>query len=121
MRQTPPGRTGRGLIARAVSSHHRRATQPDRHNRNASIVKQKREIETHDGAIRLGSIRENGTDMKIYVGEPNKFANGRPTIVPQGHVLGGGSSVNGMVYIRGHSNDYDQWSQLRLQPLVSHP
>lgn len=57
-------------------------------------------------------VREKGIDMKVYVGEPNAFAKGRPTIVPQGHVLGGGSSVNGMVYIRGQSNDYDQWAQL---------
>lgn len=57
-------------------------------------------------------VRQKGIDMKVYVGEPNAFANGRPTIVPQGHVLGGGSSVNGMIYIRGQSHDYDQWSQM---------
>lgn len=57
-------------------------------------------------------VREKAIDMKIYVGEPNQFAKGRPTIVPQGHVLGGGSSVNGMVYIRGQADDYNHWSQL---------
>jgi choline dehydrogenase len=38
--------------------------------------------------------------------------NNRPSIVMQGHVIGGGSSVNAMLYIRGHANDYNQWAQL---------
>jgi len=57
-------------------------------------------------------IREKGVDVKVYVGEPSKFTNGRTVIVPQGHVLGGGSSINGMVYVRGHPTDYNQWSQM---------
>jgi choline dehydrogenase len=32
--------------------------------------------------------------------------------VPQGRVLGGSSSVNGMLYVRGHPNDYDRWSMI---------
>jgi choline dehydrogenase len=35
---------------------------------------------------------------------------GRATIVPQGRVLGGGSSVNAMVYMRGQPADYDNWA-----------
>ena len=46
-------------------------------------------------------VLEKGRDALLYASEPEKGLNGRPSIVPQGHVLGGGSSVNAMVYIRG--------------------
>ena len=45
----------------------------------------------------------------LYETEPQKSANGRKMVVPQGRTLGGGSSVNGMVYIRGNAADYDGW------------
>ncbi len=57
-------------------------------------------------------VLEKGRDAVVYVGEPEKGLNGRPSIVPQGHVLGGGSSVNAMIYIRGQSQDYDTWAQM---------
>jgi choline dehydrogenase len=38
--------------------------------------------------------------------------NGKPNVVPQGHVIGGGSSVNAMIYIRGQRQDYDTWAQM---------
>ncbi len=48
----------------------------------------------------------------IYQTEPEPHLNNTPGMLPQGKVLGGGSSVNGMVYIRGQREDYDHWRQL---------
>lgn len=56
-----------------------------------------------------------GIDVHPYASEPEKGLNGRPAMVPQGNVLGGGSSINAMIYIRGHRNDYDTWSQMGCQ------
>ena len=38
--------------------------------------------------------------------------NGRSLLYPRGRVLGGCSSINGMIYMRGQARDYDQWRQL---------
>ena len=43
--------------------------------------------------------------------EPDAGLNGRSLNYPRGRVLGGCSSINGMIYMRGQSNDYDQWRQ----------
>lgn len=47
-----------------------------------------------------------------YVSEPSAGLAGRSLPVPRGRVLGGCSSVNGMIYMRGHSRDYDEWRQM---------
>jgi choline dehydrogenase-like flavoprotein len=47
-----------------------------------------------------------------YQTEPQPELDGRPRILPQGRVLGGGSSVNAMVYIRGQAQDFDDWSEM---------
>jgi choline dehydrogenase len=46
-----------------------------------------------------------------YETEPEPGMNGRVMYCPRGRVLGGSSSINGMVYIRGHARDYDRWAQ----------
>lgn len=43
--------------------------------------------------------------------DPN-IRGGEPMFVPRGKTLGGSSSINGMVYTRGHSSDYDGWGAL---------
>ncbi|MFD1612702.1 GMC family oxidoreductase [Sphingomonas tabacisoli] len=47
-----------------------------------------------------------------YWTEPQRHLNGRRLYWPRGRALGGSSSINGMVYIRGHASDYDHWAQL---------
>ena len=46
--------------------------------------------------------------------EPQENLAGRRIPWPRGKTLGGSSSINGMVYIRGHARDYDQWRQFGL-------
>jgi choline dehydrogenase len=57
-------------------------------------------------------VLEKGEAVHPYMSAPEKGLNGRPSIVPQGNVIGGGSSLNAMIYIRGHANDYDTWAQM---------
>ncbi len=54
------------------------------------------------------------TDPKVnwmFDSEPEKELNGRTLYQPRGKVLGGTSSINGMVYMRGTPTDYDGWRQ----------
>ncbi len=44
--------------------------------------------------------------------EPEPYLGGRRLATPRGKVLGGSSSINGMVYVRGHARDFDTWEQM---------
>ncbi len=48
----------------------------------------------------------------LYSTEPDAGLNGRSLRYPRGKTLGGCSSINGMIYMRGQSRDYDHWAQL---------
>ena len=48
----------------------------------------------------------------LFSTDPDPGLNGRSLRYPRGKVLGGCSSINGMIYMRGQSRDYDQWAQL---------
>ena len=44
--------------------------------------------------------------------EPEPHLNGRRLATPRGKVVGGSSSINGMVYVRGHAHDFDTWEAM---------
>ena len=46
-----------------------------------------------------------------FVSEPESFMDDRRLDCPRGRVLGGSSSINGMVYVRGHACDFDEWEE----------
>jgi choline dehydrogenase len=48
----------------------------------------------------------------LYETEPAAGLNGRSLRYPRGRVLGGCSSINGMIYMRGQARDYDAWAEL---------
>jgi choline dehydrogenase len=48
----------------------------------------------------------------LYNTEPDVNLNGRTLRYPRGKILGGCSSINGMIYMRGQSRDYEHWAQL---------
>ena len=45
-----------------------------------------------------------------FLSEPEPRLNNRRLVVPRGKVVGGSSSINGMVYVRGHARDFDHWA-----------
>ena len=52
----------------------------------------------------------------LYQTEPDAGLNGRTLRYPRGKTLGGCSSINGMIYMRGQARDYDQWATLTGEP-----
>ncbi len=60
--------------------------------------------------VPLGYLQLAGTEIDWgYSSAPEPNCNGRRITLPRGKVLGGSSSVNAMVYIRGNHRDYDEW------------
>src|SRR3954462_3277814 len=47
-----------------------------------------------------------------FTAEPDPGVNNRAILYPRGRVLGGSSSINGMIYVRGQPEDFDHWGQL---------
>ena len=84
---------------------------------------------SEDQATRVLLLEAGGSDRSIFIQmptalsipmnmprynwgfetEPEPFMNGRRLDCPRGKVLGGSSSINGMVYVRGHARDFDEW------------
>jgi choline dehydrogenase len=66
-------------------------------------------------ADNIPSVHVPGAFLRVmgtYETEPESGALGRRMFIPQGRTLGGGSSVNAMIYIRGQREDYDRWAEL---------
>jgi choline dehydrogenase len=59
-------------------------------------------------------IKDKGDFNWGFWTEPEPHLNDRKLWWPRGRGWGGSSSINGMVYIRGHARDYDQWRQMGL-------
>ncbi len=54
------------------------------------------------------TMHNPGTDW-CYMTEPDEGINNRRLQWPRGKVLGGSSSLNGLLYVRGQAEDYDRW------------
>lgn len=87
---------------------------------------------TEDADVTVGLIEAGGSDLSVFVHmpsalsipmntrrfnwgyetEPEPGLDGRVMNCPRGRGLGGSSSVNGMVYIRGHAMDFDHWVEM---------
>ena len=86
---------------------------------------------TEDPKVHVTLIEAGGTDRRLiiqmpsafylpiankklnwgYISEPEPNMNDRRLACPRGRVLGGSSSINGMVYVRGHRADFDHWHE----------
>ena len=59
-------------------------------------------------------IASKGVSNWGFETTPQEFLNNRRLYQPRGRGWGGSSAINGMIYIRGHARDYDQWRQMGL-------
>ncbi|MSP01299.1 MAG: choline dehydrogenase [Acetobacteraceae bacterium] len=62
--------------------------------------------------VGFAKLIENPAANWLYSSEPDESTGQRRIPIPRGKLLGGSSSINGMVFVRGQSQDYDQWAQL---------
>jgi choline dehydrogenase len=87
---------------------------------------------TDDPKVRVALIEAGGRDWSPYIhvpagfmklldhptltwgyhAEPDPGTAGRAILYPRGKVLGGSSSINGLIYVRGQPEDFDHWAQL---------
>lgn len=86
---------------------------------------------SEDGKSRVLLLETGGSDRSLFIqmptalsipmnttkyawqyhSEPEPYLNNRKMHCPRGKVLGGSSSINGMVYVRGHARDFDEWEE----------
>jgi 4-pyridoxate dehydrogenase len=61
--------------------------------------------------VGIGRLWKDRLHEWRYNTEPQEHLNARALELPRGKVLGGSSSINAMVYLRGHRNDYERWAR----------
>ncbi|WP_171207954.1 MULTISPECIES: GMC family oxidoreductase [unclassified Ruegeria] len=57
-------------------------------------------------------LKNDSKFFKNHMSVPQPHLNGRQSKIPQGNVLGGGSTVNGQAYVRGRPSDYIEWNEI---------
>jgi choline dehydrogenase len=62
--------------------------------------------------VGFARLIENPAANWLFSSEPEESTGGRRIPVPRGKLLGGSSSINGMVFVRGQAQDFDTWAQL---------
>lgn len=62
--------------------------------------------------VGIAKLIDNPAVNWCYKSEPDEGSGQRQIDVPRGKMLGGSSSINGMVFVRGQAQDYDHWAQL---------
>ena len=62
--------------------------------------------------IGISKLVDNPAVNWCYASEPDEGSGQREIPVPRGKMLGGSSSINGMIFVRGQAQDYDHWAQL---------
>jgi len=62
--------------------------------------------------VGFAKLIDNPAANWLYSSEPDEGTGNRRIPIPRGKLLGGSSSINGMVFVRGQSQDYDTWAQL---------
>ena len=62
----------------------------------------------------MGKLFNSGLYNWRYHTDPVETLNGRSLYWPRGKVLGGSSTINGMIYVRGNRHDFDRWAQSGL-------
>jgi choline dehydrogenase len=62
--------------------------------------------------VGFAKLIQNPAANWLYSSEPDDGTGQRRIPIPRGKLLGGSSSINGMVFVRGQSQDYDTWAQL---------
>ncbi len=73
--------------------------------------KSDKDIRSKVPALMSGIVHTPEFDW-MYAAEPDESVGGRPDVWPAAKRLGGGSAINGMMFIRGHQYDYDRWAEL---------
>jgi len=97
------GSAGMALATRVAEAGHRVTL--------VEAGKGHRDIRSIVPALMSGIVHTPAFDW-MYKAEPDPSVGGRPDVWPAGKRLGGGSSINGMMFIRGHPWDYDHWAEL---------